>query len=417
VIWPTAAASTAPPTYVEQYSYDADGERLSRTHDGLTTFYLAGLLEADVQSGVVVATRTLYALQGQVVATRTPGGLFYLHGDHLGSVALSVNATTGATSSQEFDPWGAVRTGSVPQTSLNYTGQRKDGTGLLYYHARYYDPALARWTSPDSIVPGTAQLRALTVDFHQNPLLRAVNTENAVIEREGFWFQLDGQEQENTGSPRGPTNAQMLNRYAYGANSPMTFTDPTGYFHCRTPGCGGVVTNQSAEPVWVFGVIYVGPGSNVDPSHLQSDPNFPMQRIGPDPEHPSDCPGARCDYIQGWFLLPPGTASDTYLGMGDADAVRGFDPNRPLYDVWDKPHSSDGSVEFKFSSFIRVAIGDAHGRQVLAFGPKPSTGVSMGWWVIEQLAGQSTGHFGGWVRCAGNSCVKNPTIVGWFRWG
>jgi hypothetical protein len=62
---------------------------------------------------VVVATRTLYTLQGQVVATRTPGGLFYLHGDRLGSVALSVNAATGGTSSQEFDPWGAVRSGSV----------------------------------------------------------------------------------------------------------------------------------------------------------------------------------------------------------------------------------------------------------------------------------------------------------------
>jgi RHS repeat-associated protein len=145
-----------PPSTVEQYNYDADGERVSRTHDGLTTFYLAGLLEADVQSGVVVATRTLYTLQGQVVAMRTPGGRFYLHGDHLGSVALSVNAASGATSSQEFDPWGAVRSGGVPQTSLNYTGQRKDGTGLLYYHARYYDPALARWTSPDSLVPGTA---------------------------------------------------------------------------------------------------------------------------------------------------------------------------------------------------------------------------------------------------------------------
>jgi hypothetical protein len=83
-----------PPSTVEQYNYDADGERLSRSHDGLTTFYLAGLLEDDVQSGVVVATRTLYTLQGQVVATRTPGGLFYLHADHLGSVALSVNAAT-----------------------------------------------------------------------------------------------------------------------------------------------------------------------------------------------------------------------------------------------------------------------------------------------------------------------------------
>ena len=29
--------------------------------------------------------------------------------------------------------------------ALNYTGQRLDGTGLLYYHARYYDPVLGRF--------------------------------------------------------------------------------------------------------------------------------------------------------------------------------------------------------------------------------------------------------------------------------
>jgi RHS repeat-associated protein len=197
-----------PPSTVEQYNYDADGERVSRSHDGLTTFYLAGALEADVQSGLVVATRTLYPLQGQVVATRTPGGLFYLHGDHLGSVALSVNAATGATSSQEFDPWGAVRSGGVPQTSLNYTGQRKDGTGLLYHHARYYDPPLARWTSPDSIVPGAAlgaggargtlgeddhaALRPLTVDFQEPGMAAALGEEDRFMEAQGFWFQLSG---------------------------------------------------------------------------------------------------------------------------------------------------------------------------------------------------------------------------------
>jgi len=38
-------------------------------------------------------------------------------------------------------------------TTLNDTGQRKDGTGLLYYHARYYDPTLGRFLSADSIVP------------------------------------------------------------------------------------------------------------------------------------------------------------------------------------------------------------------------------------------------------------------------
>ncbi|MFH1263439.1 MAG: RHS repeat-associated core domain-containing protein [Pseudomonadota bacterium] len=41
------------------------------------------------------------------------------------------------------------------QESLGYTGQRRDSsTDLLYLHARYYDPALGRFISPDPITPG-----------------------------------------------------------------------------------------------------------------------------------------------------------------------------------------------------------------------------------------------------------------------
>ncbi|MCS7003683.1 MAG: RHS repeat-associated core domain-containing protein, partial [Dehalococcoidia bacterium] len=54
-----------------------------------------------------------------------------------------------------------MRAGGVEQTALNYTGQRLDATGLLYYHARYYDPALGRFISPDSIVPNPHHPQAL----------------------------------------------------------------------------------------------------------------------------------------------------------------------------------------------------------------------------------------------------------------
>ena len=45
--------------------------------------------------------------------------------------------------SQEFDPWGQTRTALgggalVTEAKLNVTGQKKDDTGLLYYHARMY---------------------------------------------------------------------------------------------------------------------------------------------------------------------------------------------------------------------------------------------------------------------------------------
>ncbi len=76
--------------------------------------------------------------------------------------------------------------GSTP-TRYNYTGQRLDYTGLLYYGARYYDPTLMRFTQPDTLVPD-------------------------------------------------PANPQSLNRYAYVLNNPLRYTDPTGHIVCGFQG-------------------------------------------------------------------------------------------------------------------------------------------------------------------------------------
>ena len=38
-----------------------------------------------------------------------------------------------------------------------YTGQELDDTGLLYYGARYYDPTLGRFVSPDTLIPDPTQ--------------------------------------------------------------------------------------------------------------------------------------------------------------------------------------------------------------------------------------------------------------------
>jgi RHS repeat-associated protein len=84
----------------------------------------------------------------------------YLHTDHLGSTS----ATSGASvSAQTYYAYGNIRstTGTVP-TDFGFTGQRRDASaGLMYYGARYYDSALGRFVSADTMVPSAGNPQSL----------------------------------------------------------------------------------------------------------------------------------------------------------------------------------------------------------------------------------------------------------------
>jgi RHS repeat-associated protein len=159
------------------------------------------------------------------------GTVAYLHSDHLGSVSVTTTGG-GAIStwgniieSQNFDPWGGVRSGGITATEFNYTGQRKDaGTGLLFYNARYYDPGLGRFVQADSVVPNTSR-RALTVDFHEVGFVRDAAKEN----NQGFWFQLSDRDRQKATVPWGSDRPQDLNRYSYANNNPLRYNDPSGH--------------------------------------------------------------------------------------------------------------------------------------------------------------------------------------------
>jgi RHS repeat-associated protein len=151
----------------------------------------------------------------------------YLHNDHLGSASVATDAAQVKTQ-QEYDPWGKLRSGGITQTSINYTGQRLDGTGLLYYHARYYDPLLGRFISPDAIVPSAGALTVAPSDAMAA----------------GLWASGGG----------GPANPQSLNRFSYVDNNPISRTDPTGHdweafkHYALGVGEGALSTLQAASP-------------------------------------------------------------------------------------------------------------------------------------------------------------------------
>jgi RHS repeat-associated protein len=109
----------------------------------------------------------------------------FIHSDHLGSTSLTTDITGTLVAETRYLPYGEERwiTGTLV-TDFTFTGQRAErGFGLMDYNARYYDPWLGRFISPDSIVPN-------------------------------------------------PRNPQDLNRYSYVRSNPLRHTDPSGQVLC-----------------------------------------------------------------------------------------------------------------------------------------------------------------------------------------
>src|SRR5439155_14491977 len=72
--------------------------------------------------------------------------------DALGSILALVNSSGAVQASYRYEPFGrATLTGNDDGNSLQYSGRENDGTGLMYFRARYYHAALGRFISEDPI--------------------------------------------------------------------------------------------------------------------------------------------------------------------------------------------------------------------------------------------------------------------------
>jgi RHS repeat-associated protein len=141
--------------------YDAFGNRVSKTVNGVTTKYLVeddvnptGLPQVleEVQNGAAVRTYT-YGLQRiseaqSINGTWTPS--FYGY-DGAGSVRQLTNSTGQVTDEYEYDAFGNsfTKQGTTPNNFM-YRGEQYDSDlGLYYLRARYYNPMTGRFLSRD----------------------------------------------------------------------------------------------------------------------------------------------------------------------------------------------------------------------------------------------------------------------------
>jgi RHS repeat-associated protein len=159
------------------FVYDGDGNRIKKTVGSTVTTYVNKYYE---KTGTEVTTN--YYLGSKLIAVRKGTTSSYILQDHLGSTSGTADSSGAVASTISYFPFGVSRnsTGNLPTDKL-FTSQILDSTGLYYYNARYYDPSIGRFISPDTIVPN-------------------------------------------------PMNPQSLNRYSYCLNNPLKYIDPTGLF-------------------------------------------------------------------------------------------------------------------------------------------------------------------------------------------
>lgn len=114
------------------------------------------------------------------------GNVVYLHKNHLGSTSKVSSANGSILQSIYYDPFGAVLENITDvggeEIRIMFTGKECDFfTELVYMSSRYYCPKIARFITPDTVIPGV-----------YNPMA---------------W-----------------------NRYSYVLNNPLRYLDPSGHF-------------------------------------------------------------------------------------------------------------------------------------------------------------------------------------------
>jgi RHS repeat-associated protein len=78
-------------------------------------------------------------------------GVQALHHDALGSIVATTDSDGALKSETIYDAWGNVRQATGQSTNkFGYTGHQMDKeSGLIYFQARYYDPAIGRFITQD----------------------------------------------------------------------------------------------------------------------------------------------------------------------------------------------------------------------------------------------------------------------------
>lgn len=134
-------------TYDGQYGSTDQSERI-RLGD---TFFHNGPLGLSAKSTAGVDMGFNREPGGTLNSMTTGGKSYYYLTDAIGSVIALADETGTKVNTYSYSPRGVQRAGTSEQVPQPYrfAGGFQDPTGLYHYAARYYDPNIGRFTSPD----------------------------------------------------------------------------------------------------------------------------------------------------------------------------------------------------------------------------------------------------------------------------
>lgn len=193
---------------VERYLYGAADELLAVT-DG------AG-------RPLRLSVRTPFGVVAEVRGAIGDGEIVFRHDDERGTTRLLTDAAGQVVARCEYDPFGLPSQdaedgiqGGPDAGAPCFMGRKwYAAIGLYYFGARWYDPALARFLTPDSYTGGPDDVRLVN---HLHPASRQAALRSQIL---GEWLK----------QPR------VRNSYVFCGNDPIGRVDPNGHW-----SFGGVV--------------------------------------------------------------------------------------------------------------------------------------------------------------------------------
>ena len=136
-----------------RYVYGPEGKRILKFSNSENILYLYNGEEVIYSKNLNTNEGTNYIFSGnQRAAKHNDSGFYYYIKDHLGSTQLMVHNDT-VEPQPLRDVYGNYLSGNLPGERFSFTDREQDQeSGLIYMNARYYDPKIGRFITPDPLL-------------------------------------------------------------------------------------------------------------------------------------------------------------------------------------------------------------------------------------------------------------------------